>query len=413
VVVALAACAPGGLPGREAERWAERFCQAAIPVDTRRWTTASALAADRRLVDLVEQRRSLAPTVTEGPCSPVQQLFDGPGSVHILGAPPGWTNLLAQAAVLERAASAWRRSGLEVAVATTGRPAEIRWQTLTGIGPHRPGPAPDVLIIDQADRRSTAELLGLLAGLKPTGQAVVVEGGTSPRLSWRHSDGLAWLGERHGRLDPGPTPGWIEHISTHGADGPPGPLLTAFASAAHAAGALLGRWASGSGPSTTALVGLGYPEVDGLNRAARAVLAHRGELCGPELSCGGRLFQAGERVIALRRLSEELPRGSPLEVLAVDPRRSTLTVSREGTRVNLDRQAASHLGYRYAVTPPLAARLTVGLLVLGPPSALGSHRDRVMAAAVAGPAPEHAVERVATRRDRSGRAIEWGGLGKG
>jgi hypothetical protein len=97
----------------------------------------------------------------------------------------------------------------------------------------------------------------------------------------------------------------------------------------------------------------------------------------------------------------------------VDPRRSMLTVSREGTRVNLDRQAASHLGYRYAVTPPLAARLTVGLLVLGPPGALGSHRDRVMAAAVAGPSPDQALERVATRRERPERAIESDGLGKG
>jgi hypothetical protein len=153
--------------------------------------------------------------------------------------------------------------------------------------------------------------------------------------------------------------------------------------------------------------------VDGLTRAAGAVLARRGELSGPELSCGGRLFQSGDRVIALRRLSEELPRGSPLVVVAVDPRRSALTVSREGTRVNLDRPAARHLGYRYAVTPPLAARLTVGLLVLGPPGTLGRHQDRVVAAAVAGPAPDQALERAPTRRERSERAIEWGGLGKG
>ena len=91
---------------------------------------------------------------------------------------------------------AWRASGLQVAVATSGEPAEIRWRTLTGIAPHRPGPGPDVLIVDHADRRSTAELLGLLAALKPSGRAVLVEGGTSPRLSWPRSDGLAWLGER-------------------------------------------------------------------------------------------------------------------------------------------------------------------------------------------------------------------------
>jgi hypothetical protein len=295
-----------------------------------------------------------------------------------------------------------------VAVATSGPQAEIRWQTLTGIAPYRPGPAPDVLIVDHADRRSTGGLLGLLAGLNHTGRAILVEGGTLARVTWRHSDGLARLGDRLGRLDPGPAPAWVEHIGTQGI-GPPAtsPMPLAYPTAAAAAGDLLARWASGPGAAATALVGMGYPEVDGLNRAARALLAYRGDLSGPELTCGGRVLQAGERVIALRRLSGDLPPGSLLEVVAVDPRRSTLTVSEHGSRVDVDRRAGSHLGYRYAVTPAVAARLGVPLLVLGPPSALGRHQDRVMAAAVTAPAPGLARERFAIGRERRERDIEW------
>ena len=131
---------------------------------------------------------------------------------------------------------------------------------------------------------------------------------------------------------------------------------------------------------------MGYAEVDGLNQAARAVLAAAGSCPGPALSCGGRVFQAGERVIALRRLSGDLPRGSLLEVVAVDA--APVNADRQpgqGTRVTVDRQAAAHLGYRYAVTPAWRPDHAGPLLVLGPPGALGPHQGRVMAAAVAAP----------------------------
>jgi conjugative relaxase-like TrwC/TraI family protein len=410
VLVALAARAPVGLPAGQAVRWADRFCQAAVPVETGptaspRWTTPLAQAADQRLVELVHERGirhgARAAVAAGGPPRPgpdarpaLRQLLGGSGGVHILGAPPGWTNLLAQAALLEVAGTAWRAAGLRPAVATSGRHAEIRWQTLTGIAPYRPGAGTDILIVDHSDRRSTAELLGLLAGLKRTGCAILVEGGTLPRVSWRHSNGLGWLGDHHGRLDPGPAPVWVEHPGSPRLEADRGPAPAAYPTAAEAAGSLLARWAEESGPPATALVGMGYPEVDGLNRAARALLARRGDLAGPELACGGRVFQAGDRVIALRRLSGQLPQGSQLEVVAVDPRRTTLTVTGPGTRLDVDRRSAGHLGYRYAVTPALAGRLSTPLLVLGPPGALGRHQDRVMAAAVSAPARERALERV-------------------
>ncbi len=436
VLVALAACAPGGLAARQAERWAERFCGAAIPLDTldtrptasRRWTTPMAQAADRRLIELVDRRipmergrhareRGGLPEVGSSrsprswtevrPAAP--QLLSGPGSVHILGAPPGWSNLLAHAAVLELAASAWRAAGLRVAVATSSRQAEIRWRTLTGIAPHRPGMGADVLVVDHSDRRSTAELLALLTSLKPTGSAVLVEGGTFPRVSWMHSDGLAWLGDSRGRVDPGPAPVWGEPLMTPRVEARRDPKPTAYPTAADAAGVLLADWAaSGSQHETATLVGMGYPEVDGLNRAARALLARRGDLTGPELSCGGRVFQAGEQVVALRRLSGDLPRGCPLEVVAVGARQSGLIVSRQGIRLTVDRRAASHLGYRYAVTPGLATHLATPLLVLGPPSALGPQQGRVMAAAVSSPIARLTPELVATRHEPPSRGIEKG-----
>jgi hypothetical protein len=254
-----------------------------------------AQAADRRLVDLIGQSQGAQTTLPADPASAppearrgVRRPVSGPGTVRILSAPPGWTNLLAHAALLEVAATAWRASGRRVEVAAAGGQAETRWQTLTGIGPHRPGRPSDVLIVDHADRRSTAELLSLLAGLKPTAVAILVEGGTRPRLSWRYSHALGWLGDRRGRVDPGPAPEWGEHIGAHGAGSWPGPAPVLCLSAAEAAGVLLARW---SGSATTALVGMGYPEVDGLNRAARRLLAGRGDLSGPELSCGGRVFQ--------------------------------------------------------------------------------------------------------------------------
>ena len=130
------------------------------------------------------------------------------------------------------------------------------------------------------------------------------------------------------------------------------------------------------------LVGLGYAEADGLNRAAREVLTRRGVISGPALACGGRVFQAGDQVLALRRIQADIPGGSGLRVVAVDSRRSQLTVDGAARTATLDRRAAAHLGYAYAVTPALVARTRGPLLVLGPPEALGPHRARVAAAAV-------------------------------
>ena len=132
---------------------------------------------------------------------------------------------------------------------------------------------------------------------------------------------------------------------------------------------LLATWADSSWSTTAGpvLVGLGYAEADGLNRGLPEILVRRGAIAGPALASGGRVFQAGDRAIALRRIQSDIPGGSGLRVVAVDERRSQLTVVGDGGTATLDRHAAAHLGYGYAVTPALAARTTGPFLMLGPP----------------------------------------------
>ncbi len=428
VLVALAACAPGGFSAGEAERWTERFCEAAIPVRVAatwapRWTTPAAEVADCRLVDRAQLRRALRPASPRPlPDAPVEAevltaaaftkhpglsppgraavgtLITDCDGLHILAAPPGRTNLLAQAAVVEAAGSGWRAAGRRVVVATSSEQAAARWHTLTGLAACRGVTSDDVVIIDHADRRGTPELLILLSDIDRRGAtAVLVEGGTSARLGWMRSDGFTRLGDRQGRLDPGPPPAWAEQLDAGGGQDAPALGVTGCPSSTAAAGRLLATWADSSWSTTAGpvLVGLGYAEADGLNRAAREVLVRRGAIAGPALASGGRVFQAGDRAIALRRIQSDIPGGSGLQVVAVDDRRSQLTVVGAGRTATLDRHAAAHLGYGYAVTPALVAHTHGPLLMLGPPEALGSHRARVAAAVVV------AAERDSPTRRRS------------
>ncbi len=404
VLVALAACMPEGLAAERAEGWASRFCDGAIPVAAKptaspRWTTGVARLADQRLAQFAGRiPRSTASSVPANvlaaagefrhPLAPeanaaARALVSSGRPVHILTADPGRTNLLAQAAVLEAAGQAWRAAGLTVAIASSDQ-AALRWRTLTGMAQHSAGMHPDVLVVDHADRRPTPELMAVLADMGP-GQAVVfLEGGTMPRLSWGHSDGLALLGTRLGRLYPGPTPNWTR-LPGH----PAGNQLAACSEGAAAAAVLLARWedarAGRAGQQPALLVGLGYAEVDGLNLAARRLLAEAGQLTGPTLYSKSRAFQVGDDVIALRRLSASVQGGTRLQVADIDRRGSTMTLQGEKEVVSVDRAAATHVGYGYAMTPGLAARTRDPLLVLGPPSVLGKGRERVIGAAVVVP----------------------------
>jgi conjugative relaxase-like TrwC/TraI family protein len=418
VLVALAACHPDGMAGIELARWVAGFCARSMPVPVGRgaaprWTSAVAHGTDQRLTALgaqshrsgagldpaaVESALAGYPGLSDGGRGAARELLSSPGGVQVLRAPAGRTNLLAQAAVIEVAAMGWQAAGRHVAVATSTDEGAARWQALTGLdsaaheaAADRSGLAgADVIIVDHADRRGTSELLALLAEAHRTGAAtVLIEGGTAPRLSWMRSDGLAALGDRLGRLDPGPVPAWTGEASPTRAPSPFDRGIGARPDSAAAAGHLLARWVGEwtSGTPTT-LVGLGYAEVDGLNQAARAALVGRGIVSGPALECGGRVLQAGDRVLALRRLAPDVPPGAPLTVLGLDPARAQVTVASQHNgrnAVTLDRRAAAHLGYGYAMTPPLAARTAGPLLVLGPPAALGLHQSRVLAASWVAP----------------------------
>jgi conjugative relaxase-like TrwC/TraI family protein len=431
VLVALAGCAPGGMPRAAAVEWAERFCEAAIPVAVAtaaapRWTTEVARAADLLLIDrasngrpaggpepscrapesgLVATALARHPSLSPEGNAAARELLQRAGGIRILHAPPGRANLLAQAAVLEAASTAWQAAGLGVAVATSAEHGEARWRALTGIEPFQPGARPDIIIVDHADRRSSPELLAVLAQIDRSGaEAVLLEGGTSPRLGWMHSDALTWLGDRPGRLgrlDPGPTPLWAEVVASAGGLDAPVRGVHAYPTAADAVHHLLAGWADGWSPDARAvLVGLGYAEVDGLNQAARAVLARRGEIAGPGLSCRGRVIQAGDRMLTLRRAAPDLPGGTAVDVAEVDPDRARVTVRWGRRNAVLDRGDSAHLGYAYAVTPAWAARTPGRFMVLGPPDAVGPHRGRVAMAAVVAP-----VREVGRQRDRPAPAV--------
>jgi conjugative relaxase-like TrwC/TraI family protein len=414
VLVALSSCAPEGMHPGAAVEWVERFCAGAVPeavgaTSAPRWTTPLALAADQRFVHEASAwssraRHSVDPAVTtqalaqhrtlspEGAAA-VRRLLESGERVHVLRAPPGRTNLLAHAAVLEAAGAGWRAMGRQVRVAGFEPGDRMRWHTLTGLESHRRDIPADVVVVDRADRRSTPDLLTLLSDIDRSGAAaVLVEGGTSPRLSWTRSNGLEALGSRLGRVDPGAAPSWepTAEVMRRGAE-PWRVGVHSYLTAAGAARDLVARWADAWTPREPAvLVGLGYAETDALNQAARCVRVRRGEISGPALSCGGRVLQAGDRVLPLRRISGEFSRAEALTVVDVDPARSLVSVTAGRRTTTLRREEATHLGYGYAVTPGLLTEGMGRVLLLGPPDTLGPLRDRVFVSAsvVPHPAPQ-------------------------
>jgi hypothetical protein len=266
----------------------------------------------------------------------------------------------------------------DVVVDSPSPGGSLRWLALAGMGVYRPQTRASIVVVDQAGRRSTPDLLALVTrGLQSDNRFVLVEGGTFPHLSRPRSRGLLDWTETQGRLSAAATP-WGG--SAGGADpgGVPG-------RGRDAAERLLRAWAVESRVGDRPLlVGLGPEEVESLNLAARSAVGATGALAGPALEVSGREFRAGDRVVVLRtgRLG---PRGSFGDVVDARPPRRELTVRWDtGRTARFDGGGVVQLGHGYAATPALAAHSDLPVLALAPPDALPALRERVLLAAWSG-----------------------------
>lgn len=400
VIVALAACHAGGVAAEDAARWADDFCGRSRPVPSptagRRWTTEAARRSDNEVRRLLEGRagdplpasavEELTAGRDDGAGEVVRSLTTSSAGVHFLASPAGRTDLLAQAEVLLTCREAWEQAGRRVAVVSPGPEAARRWQVLAGLVPYHPGDRVDVLVVDQADRRTSADLARLARGCGA--RLIFVEGGTLPRLTNPASHGLVGVGDDAGRLVCPPPRPWGPAPASGDLPG------EGVAVGRAAAGQLLARCqASGMAPL---LVGLGLEEVRELNRAARAMRIRAGA-AGLGTDPGGlgtrpgglgteaSRFVPGDRVVVLgRRVG--LPGygvfGTVSEVTSpAERRRSGLDIAwDDGTRTRTDdHRAIAAVGFGYAVTTAVAARTTGPVMVLGPASALGRGRDRALA----------------------------------
>ncbi len=309
VIVVLAATHGPGAPAADSVAWAEGFCgrHPALPSPTAqpRWTTESALELDREVVRSLAVRvsgeRSTAPPGNGAapPAAVAADLLNAPArGFRLLGAPPGRSDLLAQAEVLAGCRSGWEAQGRTVAVASPTRDGAMRWGVLTGIPAYTADRRPDVLVVDQADRRTASELLRL-AGRAP-GLLIFVEGGTMPRLTNPACHGLAEAASLGGRR-------LLPEISAWSARARPGGRVADHGRAA--AEELLARWEADGRQAL--LAGLGIEEVRALNRAVV------GE---PRPAIGWDRFRVGDRVVVLRAVSALPPCGT-FGTVADAPRR--------------------------------------------------------------------------------------------
>ncbi|MDE3202731.1 MAG: relaxase domain-containing protein [Acidobacteriota bacterium] len=372
-LVALAAASPLGHPVEEALSWVERFCSqmppAPSPTSGLRWTTPAARRMDDLLFEALAER--FAGENAERPPPGGDQwgrhrpeelidLLTGPGrGVTILGAPPGYSELLGQADILASCLERWAATGRSVTIDTTDE-GRLRWEVLTGAAASHPRAAADIVVVDQADRRTSSELLR--QSRRAREHLILVEGGTMPRLTNPASHGLVEASAVIGR-----------HFAPHaepwavGADPSTGPARSPGRSAA---ADLLERW-DGDGRAAV-LVGLGVEEVRALNRAA---LGEDRPQRGP-----GR-YQPGDRVVVVRG-GRRLPGAGAIGTVTETASRSSGSVTVEwtaGRRSVLDLSDQRRVGFGYAATPRLASLGDRPLMVLGPAAAVGRARERVVA----------------------------------
>ena len=358
VIETLASCWPGGASVAAATTWADNFCGKSTPVPSPtsqpRWTTT----ASRRLDD------ELVRELTERPVARVAGLAEVATSaegVLFMGSDAGRSALLAQAEAIAMAGVAWEAAGLRVAVSASDPVGEIRWSVLTGLRAFRPGDRADVLVVDQADRRPTADLIRLARAHE--GDLIFVEGGTLPRLTNPASHGLVEAADRLGRVTSGPCQPW-------GSPAGPDPGSSRLIGR-QAADALLHEW-RGAGDDSV-MVALGIEEMRGLNRAA---LGSDRPARGPDR------FQPGDRVVVFRS-GAGLPSFGTFGVVGDRTNRSVGFDWATGDRtVTSDHRTLASIDFGYAVSARLGASIDRPLRVLGPAAALSRGRglERVISA---------------------------------
>ncbi len=372
-LVALAAASPLGQPVGEALGWVERFCSqmpsAPSPTSGPRWTTPAARRMDDLLLEALAERFSSGHSQLPPPEGDqwsrhrpreLIDLLTTPGRrVTILAAPPGHSELLGQADILAACLDGWAATDRSVAIDTTDE-GRLRWQVLTGAAASHPRASADIVVVDQADRRTSSELLR--QSRRAREHLILVEGGTMPRLTNPASHGLVEASELIGRHFAPRAEPWAVGA---------GPSTVPVRSPGRSAAAeLLARW-DGDGRAAL-LVGLGVEEVRALNRAAL------GE-DRPERGRGR--YQPGDRVVVVRG-GRRLPGAGVIGIVAETTSGSSGAVTVEwtgGRRSVLDLSDQRRVGFGYAATPRLASLGDRPLMVLGPAAAVGRARERVVA----------------------------------
>ncbi len=372
VIVALASShAPGAAP-EQAAAWVDEFCSTCIPVESptsgRRWSTTLARAADDRLYGalLTMARPGASVGAARRSDRPPGGDSVGRSGVVVLGAPAGRSALLAQAEQIHRWAHIWSAEGVHSSVDCLSVTASARWAALSGLTAPRRGEQVDVLVVDQADRRSTPDLIRL-AGVaaRSRGVLVLVEGGTMPRLTNFASHGLMKFAEEVGRVHCPAVPAWSDGLPGQHRRSPSRPA------GREAAEALLHTWADRGRDAL--LVGLGLEEVQALNLAARR-LSGVGA-AGPDTRTGTGAavsFSAGDRVVVIRSREGLPPYGTFGDVIATGLSGRSVSIRWSGRAQPSTHSDASLTGVRHgwAVTTHMAVRLGRPVLLLGSPDSV-------------------------------------------
>lgn len=404
VIVALAATHPGGASVDTATAWVDGFCGASLPVKSTtsrpRWSTSLALKADRRLVEMLQEgwelRQDLPlPTITRpragSPGFPrtsagVEMPSGFADPVLRFTCPAGRSRLLEHAEIIDLHRRNLEQLGFRVAVNTPSAGSAIRWAVLASTAIYRRGENFDVLVVDQADRRSSADLL-LIAGeaRRQRAQLILVEGGTLPRLASPASRGLV---ESPSRIVD--VPALEPWACTPNREGEPRGISPEIQPTGRRyAAAVLARWRELSNLGVDAvMVGLGVEETSALNAAVLAERWGRRPHDGSDSRrpSAGPLWGQGDRVVMLSSRDRLVPFGTRGTVVTTGCHLADVSVRWDGGDGSSPKAPNSHdrLGHAYALTPAVAARTTASLVVLGPPEALAGVRGRVIDCALPG-----------------------------